>query len=110
MHQPTGLRVQEGGDPLSHFITTVPALDILPKHPAESQHVNKLAGNIQGNFLLEGKTHVLIVLIAKYRKQIIPKGQSPCSHSVLKAKEHGHDQTIPAGERMSSEIVLCAQS
>lgn len=107
MHQPTGLCFQEGGDPLSHFITTVPALDILSKHPGETQHISKLAGNMKagGCLLFEGKQHVLIV-VAIYRNQIIPNGQSPCGRCVLRAKEHGHDQTIPAGERINSEMVL----
>lgn len=60
---------------------------------------------VQGSFLFEGKKHVLIA-VAIYRKQNTSNGQSPCGHCVLKAKEHGHDQTIPAGERMSSETVL----
>lgn len=82
-------------------------MDVLSKHPGEPQHISKLAGNkkIQGSFLFKGKPHVLTVG-AIYRKKISPKGQSPCGHSVLKAKKDGHDQTTPAGERMSSEIEL----
>lgn len=44
-------------------------------------------------------------MVAVHRKLIIPKGQCP-GHCVFKAKEHRHDQTTPAGERMSSELVL----